>query len=125
MNLLIAQQGQPMLPPGFAREHAAFAPLDPTPFILFFPLSIGESLGPAQERTTGVACAATAGSRLPTSTGFEDGRLLALVGSGADRRQMARTETVPGVFDQGTGLVVGALAHDQTPHPCTVNGNQT
>jgi hypothetical protein len=91
--------------PGFVIKHADFDPLDPPPFILFFHLPIGSALGPAQERTTGAAWAAMAGNRIPTAKGVEDGRLIALVGLGEDRRQMSRPETVPGIFAKGTGQV--------------------
>jgi hypothetical protein len=52
INLLIAQQGEHVLHPGFAREDVDCNPLDPTPFLMFLHLPIGQSLGPAQDRTT-------------------------------------------------------------------------
>src|SRR6185503_5131959 len=69
IHLLIAQQGQHMLYTSFAIEGSDFTPLDPTPFIVFFHLPIGQALGPAQDETTGPACRAVVGSRIPTAKG--------------------------------------------------------
>jgi hypothetical protein len=77
LDLLRAQPGQPVFHPGFARADADFDARAPTPFLGFFPLPIGQSVGPAQERTPGAAWRAV-GSRIPTAKGCEEGRLLAV-----------------------------------------------
>ena len=64
-------------PPGrrtrFAIEDPDFDPLNPTPFLLFFHLPIGQSLGPAQDGTPRPTAGALRRGRIPTSKGFYEG----------------------------------------------------
>jgi hypothetical protein len=112
IHLLITQQGQDVLQAGFAIQSSNFDPLDPMPFIVFFHLPIGQALGPTPDRMTGPACGAMMGGWIPTAKGVEDGRLIALIGIGKDRRQMPRTETPLRIVHQRPGLLVGPLADD-------------
>lgn len=73
MNLFVAQQGQHVFQPRFAIEDPDFDPLNPTPFLLFFHLPIGQSLGPAQDGTPRPTAGALRRGRIPTSKGFYEG----------------------------------------------------
>jgi hypothetical protein len=97
----------------FAMHDPHIHPLDPPPFILFFHLTIRSSLWPAQDKTTSPACAAGVGGWIVTAKGFEDGRLLALIGIGEDRWQMPRTETLLGLVHQNPGLRLGPFTYNE------------
>ena len=56
IHWLIAEQGQHVFHPGFAIEDGSFDSLEHMPFIVFFHLPIGESLGQRRRGTTGAAC---------------------------------------------------------------------
>jgi hypothetical protein len=62
-----------VLDAGFAMHDPHVDPLDPTPFLVFFDLPIGQALGPAQDRPPGPAWDTVGWGRLPTSKGFDDG----------------------------------------------------
>src|SRR5919202_3255465 len=123
INLLIAQQGQHMFQPRFAIEHADFDPLNPTPFIVFFHLPIGQALGPAQDGTTRPTAGAVGRGRIPTSKGFKDGGLIALIGIGEDHGQMPWPETPFGIVHQSLGLLVGPFAHNKGDHQLAIRSN--
>ena len=82
----VAEKIQDRLQTRFAMHDPHLDPLKPTPFIALFHLPIRQALGPAQERTTGPTGAAGVGDQIATSKGFEDGRLIAFIGIGEDRR---------------------------------------
>src|SRR5262245_12042446 len=119
-----AEKIQDMLQTGFPMHDPHLYPLNPPPFILFLHLSIGPSLGPAADGTTGLACGAVAGGRIATSKGFEEGRLIALIGLGEDRRQMPRTETLLGIVHQGCGLRLGPFADDERHDQLAIGRNR-
>ena len=66
-------QGQHVLQPRFALEASDCDPLNPTPFLLFFHLPIGQAVGPAQDGTPRPTAGALRRSRIPTSKVFSDG----------------------------------------------------
>jgi len=111
VDTLIAQQGQDGLGPGFAIEGADFDSLDPPSFIIFFHLSIGQALGPAED---GPRCPALGTGRVTTSKGCHLGSLIPRVGISENRWQMPGTQAALRIVDEGVGLLLGALTYHQT-----------
>ena len=119
IDRLIAQQRQHVFHSGFAIKDAAFDPRNPTSFLLFFHLAVGQALRPAQDGTPRPPVGAVSRGGRPTAKGCADGGLIALGGIGADHGQRPWTETLLGSVHQGFGLRVGPFTHDEGDHQLT------
>ena len=113
-----------MLPPGLAMHAPDISPLKPTPCRLFFHLPIRQALGPAEARTARPTGEAGGRTQRATSTGCQEGRLLAVRGSGAARREMPRMQPLLGSVHPGSGLLVGPSANDERHDPLAIRGDR-
>jgi hypothetical protein len=69
----VTEEIQDVLEAGFAMHDPHLYALNPTPFIVFLDLPIGQALGPAQDRSPAPAYGVVGGGRIATAKGGEDG----------------------------------------------------
>jgi hypothetical protein len=104
---------RPARPPARSRPLSTVASPAPT-------LSLGASGG----RDDGTDRGRHGWGRRATSTGVEDGRLIAVIGLGAERRPMPRTETLLGIVPPGPGVFLGSFAAAERPNPLAGGGDR-
>src|SRR5215468_6164598 len=124
MEALVAEKIPNMLQTRLSMHHPHVHPLAPSPLILFLHRPVRSAWGPAYDGTTGLACGAVAGGRRAPPKGVEDGRRIAFLGLGADRRQIPRTETLLGSVHHGPGWFLAPFADAERPDQFAVGGDR-
>jgi hypothetical protein len=89
--------GEPaaLMATSFAMERSYFDTLDPVPSVDLLHLPIGQPLGPAPLRPRWVTTLPGSWSRVATSKGLQDGRLVPHIGSREARGQRPRAACQP------------------------------